>query len=164
MAYYREESSPKYRKEVTTVSLPLSQELSKIKNKMEDSNNEQHFKRTPKVLTNVENAKPVERVKKVHELCNAQEYEITRVGDKYVIKQVGKENSEELAFALYKSFAQSDFMVKFDEMMEAQQAYFDAAKKHSPNKNELLKTAQRIESEMRQLRANLVTYVQKEIF
>lgn len=163
MAYYREPASPKYRNEVKALSLPLSQEINKIKKKMEQSNNAQAFKKTPKILSN-QHIKPAEKPKKIHELCNAKNYEINRVGDTYTINEVDSESSQELGFVMYKAFSQSDFMEKFDEMMEAQEEYFEASKKNLPNKNDLLIRSKRIEAEMRELRQKLLNYTQKELF
>ncbi|WP_338764075.1 hypothetical protein WAF17_20995 [Bernardetia sp. ABR2-2B] len=163
MAYYREPASPNYRNEVKELSLPLTQEINKIKKKMEQTNNAQAFKKTPKVLTN-QHIKPAEKPKKIHELCNAKNYEIKRVGDTYTIKEVDSESSQELGFVMYKAFAQSDFMEKFDEMMQAQLEYWNAVKTNHPSKNDLLIRCKRIEAEMRELRAKLLNYIQKELF
>jgi hypothetical protein len=128
-----------------------------------DTNNEQPFKRTPKVLSN-QQIQPTEKPKKIHELCNAKNYEIVRIGDGYSIKEEGEENSQELGFVMYKAFSQSDFMQKFDEMMQAQQEYFEAVNRNSPNKRDLLIRTKRIEGEMIELRAKLFNYVQKQLF
>lgn len=162
MAYYREHSLPHRMWQGKNNLQPMSTAIFKLKKELPIM--EEVFKKTPKVTTNVPNAKPVQQ--KLKDLLKPENYHIYTIGDSYVIKakhSLGE--SEELSFVVYRNFLMSDFVQTSEQLTEAITNYFSFYNDEShPKQQEALEELLAKQQALKSMITSLKGYVQKELF